>query len=192
MRRIVTRWIWICGCIMLFTRPIVAPAASPPVVGGILPDITLTVTADSPEKKYLGLAEAGSFKIPQVKASVVIIEIFSMYCPHCQAEAPLVNDLYAKIENNPTLKGKIKLIGIGIGNSPFEVEIFRKNYAVPFPLFSDADFSIHRMVGEVRTPYFIVVKINPDGSHQVIFSKLGRMEGVDQFLASIKKLGGLK
>jgi thiol-disulfide isomerase/thioredoxin len=156
-----------------------------------LPDIRLAPPKDSIEREYLGLSGNDAFTIPQIKANVVIIEIFSMYCPHCQAEAPVVNSLYAKIENDPALKGKIKLIGIGIGNSPFEVGIFRKKYTIPFPLFGDGDFVIHKMVGEVRTPYFIAIKINTDGSHKVVFSKLGRMEGADQFIATIAKLAEL-
>ena len=63
---------------------------------------------------------------------------------------------------------------------------------VPFPLFADADYVIHKMVGEVRTPYFIGVKINTNGSHQVIYSKLGEMEGVDQFLATMVRLSGVQ
>jgi len=47
-------------------------------------------------------------------------------------------------------------------------------------------------MGEVRTPYFIALKINPDRSHRVIFSKLGRMESVDSFLATIVSLAGIK
>lgn len=192
MRKITTPGLWILLVVLLFTVSSVAAAASPPAVGGFLPDIRLPVPKDTAQKSYLQLAGSGFFTIPQIGAKVVIIEIFSMYCPYCQAEAPVVNSLHENIENNPALRGKIKLIGIGVGNSPFEVDIFRKKYAIAFPLFADGDFVIHTMVGEVRTPYFIAVKINPDGSHRIIYSKLGRMEGVDQFLASLVKLGGLR
>ena len=123
---------------------------------------------------------------------MVIIEIFSMYCPYCQAEAPNVNSLFSRIESSPALKGKIKLVGIGAGNSDYEVGVFKKKYHVAFPLFSDGDFKIHKLMGEVRTPYFIGVKINPDGSHQVFYSKLGAFESVDHFLNQIIKLSGLK
>lgn len=166
-------------------------ASFPPAVGGTLPDITLPAPTNSADKSYLGLSGFGSFKIPQITAKVVIIEIFNMYCPHCQREAPNVNELYAKIEQNPALRGAVKVIGIGAGNTPFEVGIFSKKYNVPFPLFADEKFVIHGLVGEVRTPYFIGVKINPDGTNRVIYSKLGALGGVDDFLSTLIKLSEL-
>jgi thiol-disulfide isomerase/thioredoxin len=167
-------------------------ALAQPPVGGTLPDFTLSSPKDGGEKSYLGLSWLSrSFRVPEVKAGVVIVEVFSMYCPYCQAEAPRVNQLYERIEGNPVLKGKIKIIGIGVGNSPYEVGIFKKKYNIPFPLFPDGDFKIHKLLGEVRTPYFIGVKINPDGSHRVFYSKLGAFESVDGFLNSVIKLSGL-
>jgi len=177
---------------LVFSVPASA-AGMPPAVGGQLPDMKIAMPRDSGDKAYLGLSFGfGSFRIPQIKAKVVIVEIFSMYCPYCQKEAPIVNQLYAGIEQNPALKGKIKMIGIGAGNSLYEVETFKKRYNVPFPLLPDGDYVIHRQLGEVRTPYFIGVKINPDGSHQVIYSRLGAFDGVDQFLSTIIKLSGLQ
>ncbi|MGB9715868.1 MAG: peroxiredoxin family protein [Thermodesulfovibrionales bacterium] len=164
----------------------------PPEEGGNLPLIKLPVPESEVEKAYLGLKGKGSFTIPQIEADVVIIEIFSMYCPYCQKEAPIVNDLYNAIEQNTDIKGKFKIIGIGAGNTPFEVEVFRKKFQIPFPLFSDADFSIHKLCGEVRTPYFIVVKINKDGTHKVIYSRLGSIQDPNQFLELIFTLSGLK
>ncbi|MCP4668379.1 MAG: TlpA family protein disulfide reductase [Deltaproteobacteria bacterium] len=143
-------------------------------------------------RDYLGLSAGDLFTIPKIRASVVIVEIFSMYCPYCQREAPAVNSLYKRIGKSPKLKDKIKLIGIGAGNSSFEVGIFRKRYHIPFPLFPDEDFSIHTCIGEVRTPYFIVIKIHPDGSHKVIYSELGGLKEVNHFLQLILDLSGLK
>ena len=146
---------------------------------------------DPSERNYLGLSGDRHFKIQDVKADVVIIEIFSMYCPFCQREAPAINRLYNKIENNASISGKIKLIGIGAGNSSFEVGVFKKKYHVPFPLIPDNDFSIYNSLGKVRTPYFIGVKINPDGTNQIIYSKLGALKGEDRFLDLILKRSGL-
>lgn len=164
----------------------------PPAKGAQLPRADLPVPNDPAERLYLGLAETGSFQIPGIKAKVVIIEIFSMYCPYCQREAPEVNKLYQAIEGDHDLKGKIKLIGIGAGNSQFEVGVFREKYKVPFPLFPDEDFTIHKCFGETRTPYFIAIQINEDGSHKVIYSKLGGTQGAEQFLKLITQLSGLR
>jgi thiol-disulfide isomerase/thioredoxin len=162
-----------------------------PQKGDALPHIRIPVPRGDADKNYLGLKEGEVFTIPQIKATVVIIEIFSMYCPYCQREAPEVNRLYALIENNPALKGKIKLMGLGMGNSKFEVEVFKKKYDVPFPLFPDEDFVFHKRFGEVRTPYFIGVRINDDGTHQVFYSKLGGFGEAEEFLQLVVQLARL-
>jgi peroxiredoxin len=183
----------VCTVVMMIALAFYTPTwAADPAVGGQLPDMKIAVPGSFSEKSYLGLFGFGSFRIPQIKAKVVIVEIFSMYCPYCQNEAPKVNQLYMKIQQNPALKDKIKMIGIGVGNSPYEVGLFRTRYSVPFPLFADGNYVIHKQVGEVRTPYFIGVKLNPDGSHQIFYSKLGAFESADQFLATVIKLSGLQ
>jgi len=164
----------------------------PPVKGDVLPEIKITLPQNATDRSYLGLEGKGFFKIPQIKATIVIIEIFSMYCPYCQKEAPEVNRLYSIIESNPDLKDKIKLIGIGAGNSSFEVEVYKKKYNVPFPLFPDEDFSIHKCIGEVRTPYFLGVKINDDGTHRIFYSQLGKFKGAELFLELMLQESGLK
>ena len=165
----------------------------PPKVGSPLSAIELPMLNNPADLQYLGLSASGkSFSINQVKAKIVIIQIYSMYCPYCQAEAPNVNRLYAAIENSPALKDKIKIIGIGAGNTQFEVGTYKKKYAVPLPLVPDDDFKIHKAMGEVRTPYFIAVKLSVGGKTEVIYSKLGALGNVDQFLAQLVNLSELK
>ena len=180
--------------LMLFMATAIGAAEnSPPKVGSLLLDFELPMLSNPADFQYLGLPSSGkSFKVNQIKAKVVIIQIYSMYCPYCQAEAPNVNRLYAAIENSPALKDKIKIIGIGAGNTQFEVATYKKKYAVPLPLVPDADFKIHKIMGEVRTPYFIAVKLNNDGKTEVIYSRLGALGNVDQFLTQIVTLSGLK
>ena len=178
---------------LFLATAISASENSPPKVGNPMPDFELPMLNNPVDLQYLGLSASGkSFRISQVKAKVVILQIYSMYCPYCQAEAPNVNRLYATIENSPALKDKIKIIGIGAGNTQFEVETYKKKYAVPLPLVPDDDFKIHKIMGEVRTPYFIAVKLNNDGKTEVIYSRLGALGNVDVFLAQVVTLSGLK
>jgi peroxiredoxin len=161
-------------------------------VGGALPAFKLTVPADKAHKEYLGLSGDGMFGVSQIDAEAVIIEIFSMYCPHCQREARKVNDLYELMRKHPKTRGRMKLIGIGTGNSPFEVDIFRQTYDVAFPLFADPDFAIHKLLGEVRTPYFIGIKIGKNGTHEIFYSQLGGFEDAAGFLELMIERSGLK
>ena len=54
-------------------------AAEPPPEGGVLPQFELPAPEDAQARGYLGLSATGKFSIPQIKARLVIIEIFSMY-----------------------------------------------------------------------------------------------------------------
>ncbi len=191
MRKILVCFITIILAFSILGFPAWA-ANKPPGKGEVLPVITLPIPKNPDERGYLGLSGSGLFKIPQIKAKVVIVEIFSMYCPVCQKDAPGVNELYRLIENNPDIKDKIKLIGIGAGNTPYEVEVFKKTYHVPLPLFPDEDFTIHEACGEVRTPYYMVVKINEDGTHLIVHSQSGDYPGAEPFLELVLKASGLK
>jgi hypothetical protein len=103
-----------------------------------------------------------------------------------------VDELYEIIEKDKNLKTKVKLIGIGAGNNEAEVKVYKDTYKVPFPLFTDDDFAIHKALGQVKTPYFIGVKIHEDGSHNVFYSELGAFKKAEDFLKLMIKLSGLK
>ena len=84
------------------------------------------------------------------------------------------------------------LIGLGAGNSPFEVEVFKKKYDIPFPLFADEDFTLYKVLGKVRTPYFLVFKIHKHGKLDVVYSKPGGIKDLDGFLKSVMQPSALK
>jgi len=161
-------------------------------IGRQMPDLILPVPKHTAEQAYLGISDApGTFTIQQIKADLLIIEIYSMYCPFCQSEAPRVNQLFDLIQKDPQLSRKVKLIGIGVGNSAYEVEYYKSNYKVPFPLFPDEDFTIHKQCGEVRTPYFISLKPGA-GKNKITHLQAGGFESAEQFLRQVLTSAGMK
>jgi len=155
-------------------------------------DFVLPAPKNELQKKYLGLSNDEHFSLGQIKADIVIIEIFSMYCPICQREAANVNTMYQQIENSRLLKNKVKLIGIGAGNSSYEVNFFKKKYTIKFPLFSDADFSIHKKIGAVGTPHFYGLTLQGNKKFEVFYSKSGEISDPEKFLETILKESNFK
>jgi peroxiredoxin len=189
--KIVTRLVVIVLLPLALSSSVFA-ASSSPVKGGKLPIISLPIPKNSYEKIYLGLSGEGFFKISQIKAKGVLIKIFNLYCPICQSTALAMAEIYHQIENNPELKNKIKLIGIGAGNNLLEIEFFKQNYNIPFPIFPDENFKIHQALGEVRTPFFIALKMEKDGSHEIVHTHLGGLTNARAFLDLMVEAYGIK
>jgi len=103
-----------------------------------------------------------------------------------------MGELYRQIENNPDLKDKIKLIGIGVGNNVLEAEVFKQTYNVPFPIFPDENYEIHQALGEIRTPFFIALKKNGDGYQEIVHTHLGGLTDVRAFLDLMVEAYGIR
>ncbi len=157
----------------------------PPSAGDVLPDIELPVPQDGRLQEYLGVSGAGLFSVDQIKADIVIIKLFSVYCPLCHKDAPKMNQLYAKIESSAELKGRLKLIAIGGDNSVQQVTQFKEEYDLKFPVFADGSGSIHRQLGSVKFPYYMGVKLDGRHNARIFYARLGQIQDVDTFLKSI-------
>ena len=65
--------------VLLLTAGFSSAASQPPSVGGLLPDFSLAVPKSDDHQSYLGVTGKETFSIPEIKADIVIIQIFSMY-----------------------------------------------------------------------------------------------------------------
>jgi len=157
----------------------------PASAGDVLPIIELPVPQDGRLQEYLGVSGAGLFSVNQIKADIVIIKLFSVYCPLCHKDAPKMNQLYAKIESSAELKGRLKLLAIGAGNSVQQVAQFKKEYGLKFPVFADGNGSIHRQLGSVKFPYYMGVKLGGGHNARIFYARLGQIKDTDTFLQSI-------
>jgi thiol-disulfide isomerase/thioredoxin len=159
--------------------------------GAGFPAFELPMPGSEADKGYLGIKGSGTFTIGQIKAPVLIIEVFSFYCPHCQRSAAQINDLYRMIEQRADLKGKVKMIGIGAKNSAFEVDSYRERYQVPFPLFPDEGLEITEKLGVKGTPTFIGVTVDGKGVQKQFYFGEGGFQDNQKFLTEIIRLSGL-
>ena len=158
-----------------------------------LPDLVLTVPDNDFYKSYLGLTgKAGdTFKAADVDADILVIELFSMYCPFCQKEAPLVNELYEKMEELSKRGPVVKIIGLGASNSQFEVEHFKDTYNVPFPLFPDKDMSMYKALAGAGTPGFIGCRIKNGKKAAIVLRNSGGFYSSEVFLKELIEKSGL-
>lgn len=173
----------ICILLFLFYFPSSLYGAEVIAVGKSLPQVLLDSPTSGEEKQYLGLKNLKSFSISQIPAKLILIEIFSFYCPICHKQAPIANKLYKFIQQDPELSKDIKMMGIGAGNNSKEVDAYKANFRVSFPLFCDPNYKIHKKLGEPRTPFTILANRNG----KILLTHFGVIEDTDEFMSKIRK-----
>jgi hypothetical protein len=65
--------------IILMTAGFSRADSQPPQVGGVLPEVVLPAPPSVEHQQYLGIEGKNSFSIPEIRAEIVIIEIFNIY-----------------------------------------------------------------------------------------------------------------
>ena len=147
----------------------------PPRTGGRFPDLPLSRPSSEVECRYLGLKpEATTFGLRDVQAELAIVAVFDMYCRYCQKAAPDMVGMYREIGRDLP-DGRVKMIGIALGNSEFEANHFKDKYGIPFPVFPDPDSSKRMLMGRVGTPSFFGVCL-ADASTKILAVHAGAFD----------------
>jgi thiol-disulfide isomerase/thioredoxin len=153
--------------------------------GKELPKFKIVARSSAQERQYLGLKEdVEIFSISEVSAKIIIIEIFSINCPSCRKQAPILNNVYKFVEYNDQLSSGIKMIGIAVGCDYAELEKWKSSMSVPFPLFSDENYIVWQQLGKPGIPCTLL--INGDG--KVLASHFGVSKNEEDLFRQIKKL----
>jgi len=146
------------------------------------PDLIFTQSLSREDQNYLGLPPKKVFSFREIRGNLILVEFLSTYCINCQRQAPIFKEVYSSIERDPRLKGKVKIIGIAAGNNLNEVQLFKKTYDVPYPIFGDPKFDAHNAVGGPRTPFSIWVRRDAKGNSIVVSAHLGLIESAKSAL----------
>ena len=177
---------------LLLASPPAAPAAERAAGGPeLLPDLVLKVPEDPDHRAYLGLTgENGSdFSIQDIDADIVLIELFNMYCHYCQEAAPAVNELHDRMREVSRNGPVVKIIGLGVSNSRFEVEHFGEMYDVAFPLFPDQDSTFFQALSGEGTPTFIGCRLKDRERPVIVLRQAGAFADTRTFLQELLDKG---
>jgi len=80
MKRTLFTFLAVMAMVVVFFHPVfVAAETKPPAEGGVLPAVDFGVPQSAEYRQYLGITGKKTFTIPEIKAEIVLIEIFSMY-----------------------------------------------------------------------------------------------------------------
>jgi peroxiredoxin len=134
------------------------------------------------DKAYLGIAKP-AFRLPDIRTNLLLLEVIGVYCPACYRQAPIFNTLYNRIEKSG-LKGKVKMLAIAAGGNQMEIQSLNDQKQYSFPIAADPSFDIHKLLGEPRTPFTLL--LSPEG--KVLYTHLGIIEDMDAFWKTISEL----
>lgn len=149
--------------------------------------ISMAAPDDYRMAAYLGLFEpCESFMLTEIKARIVVAEIFQVRCTHCQRLVDDLKELYHLI-NKENLFHQVKIIGLGYGDELYEVEEFGRHFAVPYPLFADPR---GQKVKVDEIPVTFILELTPEGA-RVLYEFHGLLPEAEDLLKLIRQATGL-
>jgi peroxiredoxin len=156
------------------------PALGYVEAGNKLGDLEFPAPLTPEDATYLGVPAGKPFKLSQVGAPYILVEVFATGCSHCYTHAPHMNTLYNLI--NKDAAGKVKVIGLASGDSPDNVASWKKQLKVPFALVADTDNKTTGKINIMGTPTTVLLNKNGD----VLYAKPGAFQDVNAFLNELK------
>ncbi|MDT8440636.1 MAG: TlpA disulfide reductase family protein [Desulfuromonadales bacterium] len=164
------------------------PALATVAFGDQLPEVWLPAPTAAADRAYLGLGDAETFRPDQVRAELLLLEVLNVHCMHCQMQAPATNELYRLLQADPLTRQRVRLLAIALGNTAEEVERFRQQQQIPFPVVADPRFASYRQWGVSGTPFMISVLQNESAAGLVVATHGGLNTDYRRQFADVKTL----
>ena len=82
------------------------------------------------------------------------------------------------------LNKDIKMMGVAAGNDNKQINVYKKQFRVSFPVVPDQKLEIVKLLGVPGTPYIIMI----DKEGKVLMSHGGMIEDLDQMLKEIREI----
>jgi peroxiredoxin len=157
-----------------------------PVALGALPGVPLRDTLSPEERTYLGLGAPGPFTIGAARGDLLVVEFFNSSCYACAMMAPVMDQVWGKVDARADLKDRVRFVGIGVGNTLEQVRDFHDRYSTPFPMLADPEFAAFDALGTVEgTPYVMLLRRGADGTITAR-AQVGHIPQADLVVAAIE------
>ena len=191
------RWI-VGGISLLFLALSLAPSWAKEkgriiTAGDFFPEFSFSMTLSRGDVEYLGLPtkflgmmKGDAFSLKDIKADLIVTEYMNKYCFSCQLQAPVLNQVFEAVGKDPQLQGKVKFFAIGAGNNQTEVDSFKAEKKIPFPIIPDPKFLAYEAVGDPgATPFTLFLRKTETGL-VVARAKIGLTKDPEAILKEIK------
>lgn len=156
--------------------------------GQFFPPCVLAAADPEHDLAYLGLpGQSVTFFLADVQADFVLLKYYGEHCSQCVQEVPLYNRLFAMIQADSALAGRLKMVGVGVGDDRRGVLRFKSRRGVDYPLLPDERRVMLDAVGGGEIPLLYLVRILPDSRVQVVFHHQGHLEDLDAFFRRLKQ-----
>jgi hypothetical protein len=158
-------------------------------IGDEFPSCQLVFLYDETDRAYLkiqGLQK--SFALEEVGCEYLYIVIYNEQCLACVDEVKNFKTLYRKMNDSPYLSNRVKLLAIGAGSKKRNVISFKKENAIPYPLFGDENRNIFSCLGNPVLPTSYLIQLRPGGRRQILFVQKDHIQNVEMLVQKITSL----
>jgi len=138
--------------------------------GDFFPYVPLPTAKMSGNLTYLGLPQNKEMvTIEDVQADLLVLEVLNVFCFPCQTQAMSLSKVYKMIEERPDLEGRIKMLGVALGNTKEVVEGFMNDYGLEFPVIPDPTARGEKIIGPgIHTPFSLFIKRDAQGKLRLV------------------------
>ncbi|MBN2107242.1 MAG: TlpA family protein disulfide reductase [Deltaproteobacteria bacterium] len=137
------------------------------------------------ECSYLRIPPDREFSLSELTHDIIIIEFLNVYCHTCRMQVEIFNELFTAIQKDPELSSRVCMLGIAVGNSLEEIQDFRKNFGVLYPILSDRDKAIFNTTGNVQgTPHTYILR--KEEQRFIIDYHAGGVTSKDRYLNTVR------
>jgi len=150
------------------------------------PNITFNNSLSTEEQAYLGIQKKSTFSLNDINSPFILVDLTNTYCVSCKKNIKIFNEVYKKTYRDKDLRKKIKVLSIAIGNNEREVDYFKNEHKILYPIIIDPEFTSHKALGEPRVPYTMFIRRDAEGKEIIFKIHKGIFESADKLVDELK------